>query len=816
MTGHPRLTIVAVIAVLLTSLSLMSLLDSAQWLLTTTLLVGVVAATGYLARRLGSPRWLVPLIEIGVLALVIVARFTREVALWGVIPGEDARLLVRSLLEEAFDTMATAAPPAPTTPGLVFLLSVSIAGIAVVVDTLAVTLRSPALAGLPLLVLYAVPVAIAADGVSWPYFGLAAIGWLALLLADSRERVGGWGRRLGTRAFPGDPMDPAIGTPAEPMGAVGRRIGAVAIVVAVFIPAILPGLSDAFFGGGGGGPGGGGGSGRTVTTVNPFVSLGGELNRPDDTEVLRYTTDADQPDYLRLVTLPTFDGETWVPSRLRTSGSVVRDPLPPVTGVDDSAVSRIVTSSFTSTELTESTWLPAPAPLSFVGVNGASANDWVWDAETRVVWSPKSDSSGLTWTTTSLQVEPDAADLQDPGPLEPQFREENTALPEVPPIVTTTAKQVTEDAETPFEKAVALQQFFQSGDFIYDVTTPTVAEDPLTVFLESKRGFCQQFAGTYAVMARSLDLPTRVVVGFLPGEKVEDGSYSVSWHDAHAWPEVYFEGAGWTRFEPTPRGAGAGLSQPSWTLEEVTSPGGPSQPGPLRPDDSRPTRTGQDNLVRPGAQEALGGGLGEVAAASSAGAFHWLWLAVALIVVVVVLLPWALRNEQRRRRLRTARQAEPRPAALAAWAEISATCLDIDLTWPASRTPRQVAAEIIETARLEADPIPVRTAAASALRRAAVATERARYARTPDPVDGLADDVLSARAGLLSAASPRRRWRARLLAPSLTRRAGARTADALDWLDAVPRRVRAIRLGRRTTTPSGHRRTRERTPTPPR
>ena len=81
----------------------------------------------------------------------------------------------------------------------------------------------------------------------------------------------------------------------------------------------------------------------------------------------------------------------------------------------------------------------------------------------------------------------------------------------------------------------------------------------LVDFLNKKRGFCQQFAGAFAVMAREVNLPSRVVVGFVPGDKQPDGSYSVTWHDAHAWPEVFFQGTGWVRFEPTPRSDNAGV-----------------------------------------------------------------------------------------------------------------------------------------------------------------------------------------------------------------------------------------------------------------
>ncbi len=79
-----------------------------------------------------------------------------------------------------------------------------------------------------------------------------------------------------------------------------------------------------------------------------------------------------------------------------------------------------------------------------------------------------------------------------------------------------------------------------------------------------------------AAMARTLNIPARVAVGFTPGTTQTDGSMSVGLRDAHAWPELYFEGIGWTRFEPTPsRG-----TQPDYTIEETPSDDGSAQPLP--------------------------------------------------------------------------------------------------------------------------------------------------------------------------------------------------------------------------------------------
>jgi transglutaminase-like putative cysteine protease len=73
-----------------------------------------------------------------------------------------------------------------------------------------------------------------------------------------------------------------------------------------------------------------------------------------------------------------------------------------------------------------------------------------------------------------------------------------------------------------------------------------------------------------AAMARVAGIPSRVSVGFLPGDQ-EGDTWNVSIRDMHAWPELYFAGYGWVRFEPTP--ATVTGSPPPWTLQTEDDPG---------------------------------------------------------------------------------------------------------------------------------------------------------------------------------------------------------------------------------------------------
>src|SRR5690606_31594525 len=105
-------------------------------------------------------------------------------------------------------------------------------------------------------------------------------------------------------------------------------------------------------------------------------------------------------------------------------------------------------------------------------------------------------------------------------------------------------------------QALALQTYFRDiSNFRYDTRVPEArTEDAVWDFLTQRTGYCVQFATAMTIMARTLGVPARIGVGFLPGRADTSvvGRYVVSGRQAHAWPELYFADAGWVRFEPTP------------------------------------------------------------------------------------------------------------------------------------------------------------------------------------------------------------------------------------------------------------------------
>jgi hypothetical protein len=301
---------------------------------------------------------------------------------------------------------------------------------------------------------------------------------------------------------------------------------------------------------------------------------------------------------------------------------------------------------------------------------------------------------------------------------------------------------------------VLLQNYFLQN-FTYSTDIPVdQSASALDSFLNDKSGYCQQFAATMALMARSLGLPSRVVVGYTPGARGDDGTWVVQGKDAHAWPELLFPGVGWVRFEPTPRSAadGGNVTVPTYatqvpTREPTTSPS------------SRPTSsTGNTKLDQLLAEGATGTTpFDGPDAATSADTWRLRGL-IALVLVGLLLgaVPAAWRWLRRRRRLSATASVED------AWEELRDTARDLGIEWSDARTPRQAVATVIERQHLSGE-------VAEAATRVGRVTERSRYAATAPTTEGLSDDVSTVRTALLDRVDRSTRVRATLLPVSLRR-----------------------------------------------
>ncbi|MGH3314272.1 MAG: transglutaminaseTgpA domain-containing protein, partial [Streptomyces sp.] len=730
MSGRGRLALCAALATIAAACALLPLVDPATWLLQAALLVGVQTLVGAATRRVPLARPLTVAAQVLVSLLLLTFFFTREVAVGGLLPGPDVFEEFGRLLAEGGQDVGRFAIPAPVTDGIRLMLVGGVLVIGLLVDALAVTFRSAAPAGLPLLALYSIAAGLSQGGARWLWFLCAAGGYLLLLLAEGRERLSQWGRvftdrgRPGAPAFqPGAPRGPAM-APVR----TGRRIGALALGIALAVPAVLPslgtGLLDAARSGGSGA--GGNGSG-TVSAVNPLVALQDSLNQPEDRTALTYSTDAKSTAemYLRIVALDQFDGAAWKPSQRRIGA--VPGTLPDPPGLDSDVRTQRVRSSVAAADWYSQNWLPMPYPASRVRIDGR----WRFEPAGRTLVGDRGQTTrGARYQVESLLVQPTARQLRDAPAPPPEMRQEYTKVPEsLPSVVRRTALRVTRGAADDYERAVRIQDWFAlNGGFTYDTRVRAGSGSAAIVnFLEEKEGFCVHFAFSMAAMARTLGIPARVAVGFTPGTADSEGRMAVGLKDAHAWPELYFEGVGWTRFEPTPtRGSAPPYAQPDSPdvsenpAEQLPERGRTPEPQPTPSETDRCTAE-QKRLDPQCGQAAPAPGSGGTDGGFPVGTAAGLTLA-ALLVLGLPLLPMLWRARTRARRLGARGSPGPDPeagpgdAVLAAWHELVDSGWDYGVVPDESATPRAAAARIARIGDLG-------TEAAEAAQRVAHAVE---------------------------------------------------------------------------------------------
>lgn len=125
--------------------------------------------------------------------------------------------------------------------------------------------------------------------------------------------------------------------------------------------------------------------------------------------------------------------------------------------------------------------------------------------------------------------------------------------PDIDPRLIETAKDWTEGAETPYDKAAAIERELRKIPYSLDVPTPPGDRELVSWFLfDLKKGYCDYYASAMVMLARLSGIPARLAIGYATGDLDEaTGQYSVTEAQAHSWPELYFPGIGWVPFEPT-------------------------------------------------------------------------------------------------------------------------------------------------------------------------------------------------------------------------------------------------------------------------
>ena len=594
-------------------------------------------------RRIGLPlATAVPLTLAGTAVAAAWALFPHT-TVYGLPLGETWRT-ASDALHEAWLAFATVVAPAPPAKGFLLAGMLGITVAAILADWAAFRIRAVFESTIPSFALFMFTAVLGSP----EYRGQAVAAYLGALMlfvlvhqASMASESASW---FASRSRGG------IGALLQG----GLVLGSIAVVAALVLGPNLPGStaepvidwrdSD------GDGP-------SRRTTISPLVDIRGRLVEQSSTEV--FTVKANQPAYWRLTSLDTFDGSIW---QSNDSYRATDESLPG--GVAVQAPQDEVVQEFTIGSLS-SIWLPAAyRPARIDGLERVSFN-----ADTGSLITRSDTTNGLRYQVQSAIARPTAGDLQRAPVLDASDVERYLDLPPISTRVHRLARDLTGNAPTVYGKAKALQDFFHR-DFRYDLKArPGHDGRALDRFLfETKRGYCEQFAGAYAVLARLAGLPARVAVGFTQGELGPDGLYHVRGLNAHAWPEVYVEGYGWVYFEATP-GRGAPGAQ-GWTglpaqQARADNPSVATTAPPTTapaPDAETPT-TSPDT---PGDGTVITGGAGEGRSVLDNP------LVRAGLVLLVAALAWAIGVPTLRltyRRRRRAAATDGRDRVLVAWAE---------------------------------------------------------------------------------------------------------------------------------------------------
>ena len=525
----------------------------------------VTLGVAAVARRARMGLLLTLLMEVLAAVLYLGVVFVPATLVGGIVPTLDTLTALWTLLTQGLALLPERTAPTAVVPPFALLAVAGTGAIAAIADLLVHAGRAPLKAAVVALTLWAVPLAMAPDTASvWPHTVpiLAAIAFL--LLTTSSADLARWGRWIYPRGR-GDRN--ARGT----VGAGGLITSISAIAAGMLFAGSLPGYGERPWwelrGEGG-----------STLTANPIVQLRSNLVA-SGTEPI-FTVQTPRPVYLRTTALDRYgEFEEWTTSGIRTRP--LRNGLMATGTVDDAFDVQVTVGDIGRADL-------VPMPYQPLRVEGGISPAFQFDPRT-----------GTVALDEGVELQPDhsyAVETAVPRPTAEQLDRAGVMMPDdpltqlpdnVPAEVATLAREIVDRAEatTVFRQAMAIQNELRTWEYSLE---PPPGHDgtAMTRFLENRIGYCEQFAGTMAVMLRTLDIPARVAVGFTPGKLLEPGgdTYAVSWSNSHSWVEVLFDDVGWIAFEPTPRGDGnvlvptSGDPSPQVLEQEPTTVTGPQGP----------------------------------------------------------------------------------------------------------------------------------------------------------------------------------------------------------------------------------------------
>lgn len=538
---------------------------------------------------------------------------------------------------EAVPEAQSATRPAEITAPIAALVA-GIAALLVVVAAVLAHARLGLLAALPAIGLWAVPLASGLD-VSLVLLLANFILILVMVAVASRSSL----------------------TATSGVGALGVSVLAVAAafvagpVVVASSPPALPVLDFA---------------GSEPRALSRDLDLRDDLSSDSSRVAVTYTSDDGPVDVLRLFSVDIFDGATWEPMPTRLSDGEPVGPgywtwqqYPGAWG-DETARVEITLESIAETRLPI---VAGPAALR-TDVNAL----YLWSQDELAPISSTGASPGATYALDVAVSPPTPEDLV----ASPAFDWQGIGDADIPWIEVPGATDPGAldaalahafavdgaDPSTPYGAALAIQNWLRDpAEFAYDDSVELAQDDAVTAFLDERRGYCTHFATTMAVMARSLGIPARLGVGFQGGVRTGPHTYEVAWSQAHAWPELFFDGIGWVRFEPTP--ALHTGSAPDYAADE-------NDPGESTPTPSpsvSPSITASPSLSSTPAASPTGSPLPSASTtAAESGAYaeedgggpSWWWALVPGTLLVAAGIAFGVRRASR---------APDSPAAAWAW-----------------------------------------------------------------------------------------------------------------------------------------------------
>ncbi|HET8868626.1 MAG TPA: transglutaminaseTgpA domain-containing protein, partial [Agrococcus sp.] len=659
------------------------------WLWSATSVLGeawvgpVIAALASMAIVAAIVRLVAPAFVATVAAALVGAGWSTvltasDAALFGLLPTPESFRESMAVLGEGVMDIAWAVSTPIDARGAVLAVVVTAAVVlAVNVDLLGHALRVPAIAIAFAATPIVLPIAFRID-VPWGHALPGVLVSAALLAAPAIDE------RLATRR-----------SWVAPVALVG-----IAAVLSAAVPLVapspreaawdLPTLEELFT--------------PATPTLSTEIDLGDELRRPADRPVFTYSTTDGEPTVTRLMTLPEA-GET---------GFVALEPQPGSPQVLVEGAETGIPMQMT-VRMGDVRAESLPTPERVAGVEAPPGSSWD-DANDALRISADVDTSSLEYTAAGTRSRP-----LESLPLEAGStgHDEFLALPPAAQGIGAQGAALVEDGMTAAQRVVAVHQHMTDGLWNYSeqLDLPGFAGAggdgwaALEGFLETRSGYCVHYASATAALLRGAGVPSRVVVGFLPGSPIS-GGWAVSTNEMHAWAEAWVDGAGWVRVETTP-GPGTGTASPTGDVPTQSPTPEPTETAPPEETEA-PTDAPEPSAAPEAPQPSESAGPGGEQGGWSIDPALLRSILIALAVVLVLAVPWAVRAVQRALRLRR--------GAPGGWHELRATLADFGVLLPASATPGAVQAAIASRVDPEA---------AAAADRVRLAAERAVFDTGP-------------------------------------------------------------------------------------